>query len=67
MAEQTSTVVAPSSGYLSIVGIAPVFQGRGLGGTLNREQHSPDAIVRILPFNNISSYSQVNTENDAGG
>lgn len=34
MAEQTSTVVPPDSWYLSIVGIAPAFQGQGLGGTL---------------------------------
>ncbi|MCB2147573.1 MAG: GNAT family N-acetyltransferase [Deltaproteobacteria bacterium] len=36
MAEQTETVVPPNSWYLSIVGIAPPFQGRGLGGTLIR-------------------------------
>ena len=36
MAEQTSAVVPPGSWYLSIVGIAPSFQGQGLGGTLIR-------------------------------
>lgn len=34
MAEQTATVVPPDSWYLSIVGIAPLFQGQGLGGRL---------------------------------
>jgi GNAT superfamily N-acetyltransferase len=34
MARQTGTVVPPDSWYLSIVGIAPPFQGQGLGGTL---------------------------------
>jgi ribosomal protein S18 acetylase RimI-like enzyme len=36
MAEQTKTVVPPDSWYLSIVGIAPAFQGLGLGSTLIR-------------------------------
>ena len=36
MAEQTATVVPPDSWYLSIVGIAPPFQGQGLGGSLIR-------------------------------
>ena len=36
MAQQTGTVVPPDSWYLSILGIAPVFQGQGLGGTLVR-------------------------------
>ena len=34
MAEQTATVVPPESWYLSIVGIAPPFQGQGLGPSL---------------------------------
>ena len=34
MAEQTAMVVPPGSWYLSIIGIAPPFQGQGLGGTL---------------------------------
>lgn len=34
MARQTGTVVPPDSWYLSIVGIAPPFQGQGLGGRL---------------------------------
>ncbi len=36
MTEQTATVVPPDSWYLSIVGIAPPFQGQGLGETLIR-------------------------------
>jgi len=36
MAERTATVAPPNSWYLSIVGIAPPFQGRGLGATLVR-------------------------------
>lgn len=36
MAQQTATVVPPTNWYLSIVGIAPPFQGKGLGGTLVR-------------------------------
>ena len=36
MAERTATVAPPNSWYLSIVGIAPSFQSRGLGGTLIR-------------------------------
>lgn len=34
MGGQTATVVPPASWYLSIVGIAPLFQGQGLGKTL---------------------------------
>lgn len=36
MAEQTATVLPPDCWYLSIVGIAPPFQGQGLGDTLLR-------------------------------
>ena len=36
MAEQTATVVPPDSWYLSIVGIAPRFQGQGFGCSLIR-------------------------------
>jgi GNAT superfamily N-acetyltransferase len=36
MAEQTATVAPPNSWYLSIVGIAPPFQGQGLGEGLIR-------------------------------
>ena len=36
MAEQTQKVVPPGSWYLSIVGIAPAYQGQGLGGRLIR-------------------------------
>ena len=36
MAEQTETVVPPDSWYLSIVGIAPPFQGQGRGEMLIR-------------------------------
>ncbi len=36
MAEQTEKVVPPGSWYLSIVGIAPAYQGQGLGGRLIR-------------------------------
>jgi GNAT superfamily N-acetyltransferase len=36
MARQTATVVPPAGWYLSIVGIAPPFQGQGLGETLVR-------------------------------
>lgn len=36
MARQTATVVPPAIWYLSIVGIAPPFQGQGLGETLIR-------------------------------
>lgn len=34
MAQQTGTAVPPGSWYLSILGIAPSFQGRGLGRKL---------------------------------
>jgi len=36
MARQTATVIPPDCWYLSIVGVAPAFQGRGLGETLIR-------------------------------
>ena len=36
MSRQTGAVVHPDSWYLSILGIAPVFQGQGLGGALVR-------------------------------
>ena len=36
MGRQTATVTPADSWYLSIVGIAPAFQGRGLGATLIR-------------------------------
>lgn len=34
MARQTHAVCPPGSWYLSIIGLAPSFQGRGLGGAL---------------------------------
>ena len=34
MARQTDTVIPPDCWYLSILGVAPAFQGRGLGETL---------------------------------
>ena len=36
MAAQTAIIVPPGSWYLSIIGIAPAFQGQGLGGRLIR-------------------------------
>ena len=36
MAQQTTTVIPPDSWYLSIIGIAPAFQGQGIGETLIR-------------------------------
>lgn len=36
MSRQTATVIPPDSWYLSIVGVAPAFQGQGLGATLIR-------------------------------
>jgi len=36
MAQQTATVIPPDCWYLSIIGIAPAFQGQGIGETLIR-------------------------------
>jgi GNAT superfamily N-acetyltransferase len=50
MGQQTGDLVSPDSWYLSIVGISPPFQGRGLGKGLLKE------ILALADSAGISTY-----------
>lgn len=72
MAQQSAAVVPPGNWYLSIVGIAPPFQGQGLGGTLVQEtlgrtdEHGLHTYLETFTPRNMRFYERLGFQ-DAGG
>jgi len=72
MAEQTAPVVPPDSWYLSIVGIAPAFQGGGLGGSLIRpilnrtDELGSHTFLETFTPRNIHFYERLGFKDTAG-
>lgn len=72
MTEQTASVVPPDSWYLSIVGIAPPFQGLGLGETLIRpildraDQLGVHTYLETFTPRNIRFYERLGFKDAAG-
>ena len=68
MARQTGSVLRPGSWYLSIIGVSPAFQGRGLGGGLVRpmlertDQMGVSTYLETFTARNMPFYSRLGYE-----